>query len=94
MYLCILEATDVEGLTLANLLVFGTGADVVPPLGFDPPPSIEFLHYQKELDSYQAPYPKANTCSMVLRLPIVDSYDQFKQNMVFGIRNSQGFGYS
>ena len=64
---------------------------MVPPLGFDPSPAIEFLHSDKNEECL---YPKANTCAMVLSLPLAESYESFKLNMIFGIRNAQGFGFA
>ncbi|CAC5397211.1 G2H3 [Mytilus coruscus] len=77
---------DEDGeITLGDVLSFATGADCVPPLGFDPSPSITFLH-----DS--GLFPKANTCSMELKLPVSEDFNTFKKNMTFGIANSPGFG--
>ncbi|MEQ2227315.1 hypothetical protein ILYODFUR_036431 [Ilyodon furcidens] len=45
---------------LAKILGFATGATVIPPVGFSPPPSIEFLHEQFVSPSRQLPM--ANTC--------------------------------
>ncbi|OWF45467.1 G2/M phase-specific E3 ubiquitin-protein ligase [Mizuhopecten yessoensis] len=81
-FLMDLEDGDDE-LSLKDLLVFATGADVVPPLGFQPEPSLEFA---------EGLYPLANTCAMVLRLPTIDNYQNFKANMIFGIANAPAFG--
>ncbi|KAJ1170684.1 hypothetical protein NDU88_002557 [Pleurodeles waltl] len=86
---------DCEELTcqakIKDILCFVTGANTVPPLGFNPQPSIEFLHVcsgQVQLSMF----PEANTCGNVLRLPLSMSYEEFKTNMDFGILNSPGFG--
>ncbi|KAJ8002368.1 hypothetical protein DPEC_G00179150 [Dallia pectoralis] len=50
-------------LSCQNVLQFVTGADDIPPLGFDPQPTSEFLGENKI-------YPEANTCGLVLRLPL------------------------
>ncbi|CAC5376878.1 G2H3 [Mytilus coruscus] len=64
---------DEDGeITLGDVLSFATGADCVPPLGFDPSPSITFLH-----DS--GLFPKANTCSMELKLPVSEDFNTFKK---------------
>ena len=42
LYLQDIEEEEVNGVTLEDLLVFTTGADTVPPLGFDGPIHIEF----------------------------------------------------
>ena len=50
-------------------------------------PAIEFLHDE------QSRFPKANTCSCVLRLPVIHTtYDKFKADLTFGIQNGKGFG--
>ncbi|XP_053380734.1 G2/M phase-specific E3 ubiquitin-protein ligase-like [Mercenaria mercenaria] len=85
-YLLDIEERNV-GVTFEDVLVFATGGNNVPYLGFSPDPSIEFVY-----DSGEKNFPQANTCSVVLRLPTVNSYEQFKENMDFGILNSPGFG--
>lgn len=78
--------SEEEGPTkLEDILTFATGSNVVPPIGFSPQPSLEFLHNEGK-------YPVANTCINCLRLPIHKSYEDFKNNMDFGIQNTQGFG--
>ncbi|XP_048010126.1 E3 ubiquitin-protein ligase NEDD4-like [Megalobrama amblycephala] len=80
------DAEEEEGPTkLEDILTFATGSNVVPPIGFSPQPSLEFLHNEGK-------YPVANTCINCLRLPIHKSYEDFKNNMDFGIQNTQGFG--
>ena len=65
---------------LESLLIFCTGSDTVPALGFDPEPSITLGHDVDD-DDYTALYPVANN----LRLPIVVSYDKFSSNMLNAI---------
>ncbi|XP_029617907.1 G2/M phase-specific E3 ubiquitin-protein ligase-like isoform X2 [Salmo trutta] len=57
-------------LTVAMVLEFATGATVVPPLGFEDTPTIEFLHTARgRLAGQQKKiYPEANTCAVTLRL--------------------------
>ncbi len=81
-----ISEAEIDVISLVDVLSFVTGADCVPPLGFDPLPSIVFLHDRSEQ------FPKANTCCMELKLPISNDYDTFKENMTFGIANSPGFG--
>jgi hypothetical protein len=67
---------------LADLLVFATGSASIPTLGFDPNPVITFGH--KEFLDTSDPtvnFPVANTCCNSLRLPILTSYDEFRDNM-------------
>ncbi|CAL8237081.1 unnamed protein product [Arctogadus glacialis] len=73
---------------LGDILAFATGSDAVPPIGFSLQPSLEFLHPS----GGAAKFPVANTCISCLRLPIYSTYDCFKTNMDFAIRNTQGFG--
>ncbi|KAI3356795.1 hypothetical protein L3Q82_003460 [Scortum barcoo] len=40
--------------TLEDILVFFTGCDNIPPLGFSPEPSLEFIAHSR--------FPLANTC--------------------------------
>ncbi|XP_053329662.1 G2/M phase-specific E3 ubiquitin-protein ligase-like [Spea bombifrons] len=75
--------------TLGGILVFATGADCVPPLGFEPAPSIEFLH---SATNEECLLPLANTCINCLKLPIHSTFCNFKSNMDFAIINTQGFG--
>ncbi|RXM93522.1 G2/M phase-specific E3 ubiquitin-protein ligase [Acipenser ruthenus] len=76
---------------LPDVLSFVTGENQIPPLCFDPQPSIEFIQ-SKDGNDELSKYPEANTCASVLRLPFSKSYEQFKTNMDFGIQNSPGFG--
>lgn len=72
---------------LSNIVYFTTGCTTVPPLGFQPKPQLHFLHES------QNKFPKTNTCSCVLHLPVVHTdYNQFKSDMDFAILNSCGFG--
>ncbi|KAM4528196.1 G2/M phase-specific E3 ubiquitin-protein ligase [Odontesthes bonariensis] len=73
---------------LGDILAFATGSDAVPPIGFSPQPSLEFLHPSGGAEKF----PVANTCISCLRLPIYSTYSGFKSNMDFAIRNTQGFG--
>jgi len=85
---------DVCMLTFEDIMFFSTGVKHIPPLGFTPSPSIKFLH-DSEGDGQRSSFPKANTCSCCLQLPVVHAtFNAFVEAMVFGIRNSQGFGYA
>ncbi|XP_057184613.1 G2/M phase-specific E3 ubiquitin-protein ligase-like [Triplophysa rosa] len=52
--------------SLEDVLMFATGTNRIPPLGFDVVPTLRFLHENKELRKF----PEANTCGLILRLPI------------------------
>jgi hypothetical protein len=85
-----------SSISLDKLLVFITGADCVPPLGFDPLPHIAYLHdatlSTDGSTTYMSRYPIASTCANTLYLPIVDSYDVFKTSLEDGVLMAPGFG--
>ena len=68
-------------LTLGAVLAFATGLKRIPAVGFPIGPRLEFL---LEEDG-PALFPRANTCSLVLRLPVYPVYHGFKQAMEEGI---------
>ncbi|XP_051796700.1 uncharacterized protein LOC110967929 isoform X2 [Acanthochromis polyacanthus] len=70
--------------SVEDVLMFATGLTSLPPSGLEPLPQIWFLD--------DSPFPMANTCSNLLKLPLLDSYSVFKSQMDFGIQNSPGFG--
>ncbi|KAF5282381.1 hypothetical protein FQR65_LT14317 [Abscondita terminalis] len=73
--------------SLEDILIFATGADAIPSLGFGKKLEIHFLH------DTNMKYPKANTCGLELHLPTCyTNYEDFKNNMDFGIGNSKEFG--
>ncbi|CAL8270611.1 unnamed protein product [Arctogadus glacialis] len=69
--------------SVEDVLMFSTGLRSLPPAGLDPLPQLEFLD--------NSPFPMANTCGNVLKLPLLDSYGVFKTQMDFGMQNSPGF---
>uniref|UniRef100_A0A3B3RU18 HECT domain-containing protein n=1 Tax=Paramormyrops kingsleyae TaxID=1676925 RepID=A0A3B3RU18_9TELE len=79
---------DIEAgpITLETVLEFISGASAVPPLGFPHQPQIKFLHEDSKI------FPEANTCLLVLHLPIHSSYDTFKKYMTEGILQAPTFG--
>ena len=76
-------------LTLNDVLLFATGANVVPPTGFEK--EIEIGFFTPKENSTR--YPTASTCGLQLQLPrgIVDT-DEFVKIMAEGILNAPGFG--
>ncbi len=75
--------------TLKDLLVFFSGAERIPPLGFDSEaPSIVFLHDSKSR------FPTTSTCSIQFRIPIShgDQYQSFKDDFLLAIFGNDGFG--
>ncbi|NXS71341.1 G2E3 ligase, partial [Pandion haliaetus] len=65
--------------TLEDILFFVTGSLSIPPVGFDPEPTIKFLRIM---------YPVRNRLLNSLELPITKTYEQFKNKMEFTIRNT------
>ncbi|CAM4672662.1 unnamed protein product [Leuciscus chuanchicus] len=80
------EEGETDGVTLEMIMEFATGASTVPPLGFPHRPEIEFLHQDRKI------FPEANTCLIILRLPIHTEYEMFKTYMTEGIMQSPYFG--
>ncbi|KAJ8049217.1 G2/M phase-specific E3 ubiquitin-protein ligase [Holothuria leucospilota] len=73
-------------------MVFATALEKIPPVGFNTSPSLEFLHDPEIDERVRSPFPKANTCACILKLPIHTSYESFKEKMEFGILSAAGFG--
>jgi len=72
---------------LEDVLVFFTGADKVPPLGFDKEGSVTFLHGPGEKLA------TASTCYLQLRLPACHKKDfLFKEAFVMSVEDNDGFG--
>ncbi|KAK3544533.1 hypothetical protein QTP86_015265 [Hemibagrus guttatus] len=82
---CRLVFSEEEPTKLEDILTFTTGSDVVPPIGFSPQPSLEFLHSEGR-------YPVANICINCFRLHIHKTYEDFKNDKDFGIQNIRVFG--
>ena len=75
---------DERKVTLGDLLVFFSGAEREPPLGFSPKPHLLFS------DDLLA---SASTCSLRLTLPIQhSSYESFKEYMILSLIGNDGFG--
>jgi len=73
--------------------MFATGSKHVPPAGFGTHPSVSFL--QEEIDGYRSQFPKANTCSCTLHLPVMHkTYDAFKDALNMSFTCAHGFGYA
>lgn len=78
-------------MSLQEILIFISGADNIPPLGFPNKPTIQFLHPE---DNGVRIFPEANTCDVTLRLPLHDSYVSFRDKMESGILQSPTFGFA
>jgi hypothetical protein len=66
-------------------LVYVSGADHVPPLGFK---NIVFIHTEGRC------LPTASACDIQLRLPTIhgSNYQRFKEMMVMALKSHDGFG--
>lgn len=71
-------------LRLEDILVFVTGADCVPPMGFKMAPKIHFSHSSLKLAV-------ASTCAPIT-LPTCHNSYEFKDAMVESIVSGFGFG--
>ena len=76
-------------ITFSDLLTFWTGADAVPPIGFEKTPTVDFFTRV----TGERRFPAASTCGLVIWLPrgVVDS-EELMELLVFGIKNTAGFG--
>lgn len=76
------------GCSVGDVLVFFTGTNQVPPLGFERNPTVTFLQQDTAL------FATASTCDLKLRLPIKysDDSEAFKQAMIMSLKDNDGFG--
>ena len=76
---------DTSNCTLRDVLIFAAGADDTPPLGFDPPPQLDFTQQSK--------FPLGNTCANILVLSLChEDFESFKKFMKTGLLNAPAFG--
>ena len=72
--------------TLSDVMVFLTGCDVIPPLGYNGAvPSIKFMT--------DAVFPMVSICSLTFYIlwNFPTDFESFKERMDFAILGSQGF---
>ena len=74
---------------LQKILAFATRASVVPPTGFPPAPSVQFM--RKGEDDFFSVFPMANTCINCIKLPLHTSYQLFWKKFDFALGNTYGF---
>ena len=69
-------------------LVFFTGANAIPPLGYEMQPTVTFLHSKCDR------FCKASTCDLTLRLPTChdENYSSFREEMIMSLLDNDGFG--
>ena len=75
-----------ELIALDDVMIFFSGSDKLPPLGFPKKPSLHFNSTNI--------YPTASTCALELTLPSKygTNYDAFKAAMFVGLKYHGGFG--
>lgn len=84
IYLLIILTDNKSNATLQDVLVFATGANEPPPMGFESALNLELM---------MGKFPLANTCGLTLLLPLHHAeYNLFKEAMDFAILNSPCFG--
>ena len=72
-----------ENLSLEEIMIFFSGAEAVPPLGFSRKAR---LYYSEHII-----YPESSTCGLTLTLPTRHAdYSSFKSAMIFGMRYEDG----
>ena len=71
-----------------EVLVFCTGADKIPPVGFDCNPLLTFLD-----NNPSCMLPTASTCFIELWLPTCHkTCEGFKEAITLGLKSHDGFG--
>ena len=89
LFLKDLEEGEIDGLSLEDLLVFVSGADTVPSLGFDRPIAIEFY----DIVNNERRLPWSSTCAIDLHIPKgYDDPEKFRDLMTQSLLEYRGFG--
>eukprot|EP00794_Sanderia_malayensis_P013168 gene13168-14518_t len=89
LFLADLDEGEIDGLSLQDLLVFISGADKNPPLGFATPLTIGFYD---DIEG-QKRRPWASTCALMLYIQRqYDSPEVFRSILVEALLGCQGFG--
>lgn len=72
-------------------MVFFSGAQQAPPLGFEKQPSLAFNSHEGEFSTILA---TASTCDLQIRLPTThgSNYTDFRDAMILSIKGNDGFG--
>ncbi|XP_071841181.1 G2/M phase-specific E3 ubiquitin-protein ligase-like [Apostichopus japonicus] len=73
-----------------DILIFTTGLDTVPAIGFQSSPQLQFLHDAEFNEGQRSQFPKVHTCACILKLLIHNSYELFKEKIEFGILSAAG----
>ena len=77
---------EIPGVSLSQILSFFSGAEYLPPTGFDN--GAEMFFDQESI------YPTASTCALVLTLPTKyhNNPELFLHKMTYALQNHGGFG--
>ncbi|XP_031559871.1 G2/M phase-specific E3 ubiquitin-protein ligase-like [Actinia tenebrosa] len=87
------ETPDLNPDTLKELLIFVTGAEQIPPCGFDKKIEICFYDAHESGNPNVCRLPYASTCSMTLYLPLgLKDVVEFKTVMAKSLEGYGGFG--
>lgn len=89
LFLQDLQEDLIPDLSLEDLLIFITGADAIPPLGFDNPIVISFYDMEGNLKRL----PWSSTCALTLHLARgIDDPQEFNALISNALQNCYGFG--
>lgn len=78
---------ETSGCTIEDVMIFVTGSEKVPPLGFGGRRlRVEFLD--------TGLFCTSSTCDLTLRLPLIhgENYQAFEDAMILSLKNNDGFG--
>ncbi|XP_030644233.1 G2/M phase-specific E3 ubiquitin-protein ligase [Chanos chanos] len=67
--------------SLDDVLIFATAADAVPAVGFNPTPTLHFLHPAESSSAVPRSQPDANCLS----LPVLPAYEIFKKHVEYAV---------
>ena len=80
-----MKTDDGKEVQIEDIVIFFSGAERVPPLGFPNKPSLTFLHDNSI-------FPTSSTCLLELRLPVKHcKYENFKEAMITALKGHGGF---
>ena len=89
LFLKDLDEGEIDNINLAHLLMFITGADCIPPLGFDYGVTVKFYDVEPGVNRF----PWSSTCALTLNIPRgINDSDAFKELMCQALMDCQGFG--